>query len=228
MNLWFQGGSFATIWSFGVAEEIKRRQIDVNFAGGYSAGAGVAAFLLTPRESCYEESHNALSKSKYGPYSGSVFGVGHLLMRQLHEAVLGDCLNFNKKLYDEKLWIPIRGLKSLTGTWRHSWRDYDDLIETFTSTTCIPGIHGEFSQCYYDDFGSRRGPTIDGGLFSMNPPKHWDKSDTLVISPWGNGDLNMKPAAKLLDFAFPKQENLKIHFSLGMRQAREYFDNINI
>lgn len=225
MNLWFHGGGFATIWSFGVAEEIKRLGIKTEFVGGYSAGAMVASYLLSPNEVQNDIIEKVCLGNKYSPYKDKfcMFGKAHILMKHLQETLLGDPLEFRKNIYDKKLYIPIRGLKCLSGTWRNSWRDYDDLVETCVSSSCIPGIHGEFSTCYYDDAGSRRGPTIDGGFFSLNPPKCWDKKETLVVSPWGNGDINMKPAAKLTDLAFPKYENLKTHFNLGISQCREYF-----
>lgn len=230
MNVWFQGGGFASIWSYGVAEEIKRRGISINFTGGYSAGSSVAAYLITPRELHSDIVEKICLESRWSPYRGKLcmLGKAHLLMNHLHEVILGHPLDFRKDLYDKKLWVPIRGLKSLRGSWRNSWRDYDDLIETFVSTTCFPGMHGELSPCYYDDTGSRRGPTIDGGLFSLTPPKVWDKKSTIVVSPWGTGDLNMNPCAKLSDLAFPKKVNLKTHFNLGVQQAHEYFDKANI
>lgn len=224
MNLWFQGGGFASIWAFGFADEVKRLGIKTNFVGGYSAGIGPAIYLIN-QEELHDIAVNICWNDKFSPYRGKfcIFGNAHILMKNLFESILDHPSSFDCNDYNGKLWVPIRGLKSLTGTWRNSWRDYDDLLETSISTTCIPGIHGEFSTCYYDDAGSRRGPTIDGGFFSLNPPKCWDKKETLVVSPWGNGDINMKPTAKLTDLAFPKYENLKIHFNLGIEQAREYF-----
>jgi hypothetical protein len=230
-NIWFQGGGFATIWSYGVAEEIKRRGISVNFAGGYSAGAGVAAYLLTQRNDLHVDIvEKVCLKNKWSPYIGrfNMFGNGHLLMKHLHEVIVGDPLEFNKNFYDKKLWVPIRGLNSFNGSWRNSWRDYDDLIETFVSTTCLLGIHGELSKCYYHDSGDRRGLSIDGGLFSTKPPKMWNKKNTIIVSPWGTGDLNMNPSTKLSDIVFPTKENLKTHFNMGMQQASEYFNKVNI
>jgi hypothetical protein len=224
-NIWFQGGGFATIWAYGVAEELKRSGIKIKCAGGYSAGASVASYLLTPRELHSVIVEKVCMENKWSPYRSTFGMLGHAgeLMKNLHEVILGDPLEFTPESYNGKLWVPIRGLSSLRGSWRNSWRDYDDLIETFVSTTCFPGMHGEFPTCYYDDVGHRRGKAIDGGLFSLTPPPSWCKKSTIIVSPWGSGDLNMHPPARILDIAFPSRSNLKIHFNLGMKQAREYF-----
>jgi len=224
MNLWFQGGGFASIWSFGVAEEIKRLGIKTDFVGGYSAGAAVAMYVIN-QEELHDEVRSICLNNKFSPYRGKfcMLGNAHILMKDLFERTIGNIHDFNVASYNKKLWVPVRGLKSLRGSWRNSWRDYDDLLETGIAATCIPGIHGEFPTCYYDDVGQRRGPTIDGGAFSFTHPKVWDKKNTVIVSPWGTGTLNMTPTAKISDLAFPKLENLKIHFNLGIEQAREYF-----
>lgn len=224
MNIWFHGGAYACVWSFGFATEVKRLGIKTNFVGGYSAGALVAAYMLN-LEHCEIRANNSMIKYTCSPFN-NIFGIfsSHInIVPMVEEGSIYHPSFFNASHFNGKLWIPIRGIKSLTGTWRNSWRDYDDLSECLQATTCIPIFYRKLTTCYYDDAGSRRGPTIDGGLFSFNPPKCWDKKETLVVSPWGNGDINMKPTAKLTDLAFPKYENLKIHFNLGIEQAREYF-----
>ena len=225
VNIWFHGGGFASIWSYGVAEAIKRQSVPINFIGGYSAGAGVAAYAITPRDIHSDIVTKVCLANKYSPYMSKfgMIGKAHLLMKHLHEVILGDPLEFNSEIYNKKLWIPIKYLKRINGSWRNSWRDYDDLIDTFVSTTCFPGMHGQFPVCYYDDVGFKKGPTIDGGLFSLKPPKKWNKKDTIIVSPWGKGNLNMTPKAKVSDIAFPNKENLKIHFNLGLEQGLKYF-----
>lgn len=229
LNIWFQGGGFACIWSFGVAEQIKRMGMQINAAGGYSAGAGVAIYLLNPND-VHDCTVDICLNNLFSPYRSNfgMMGNTHILMKHLFESVMGYHLDCDLNAYNKRLWIPIRGLKTFKGTWRNSWRDYDDLLETGISTTCIPGMHGELSHCYYEDYNSERGPTIDGGTFSISPPQHWEKNNTVIVSPWGSGDLNMHPKASISDIAFPKKVNLKNHFNLGMEQAREYFDKANI
>ena len=225
MNLWFQGGGYACIWSFGFATELKRLGIKTNLVGGYSSGAVNAAYLCNTDSSCESRATWSMIRPTTSPFKKTfgIFSSRDNVIPMVEDVAIGHPSFFNPSHYNGKLWVPIREVKSLTGTWRNSWRDYDDLSETLQATSCIPIFFKKLVTCHYDDSGPRRGPTIDGGFFSLNPPKCWDKKETLVVSPWGNGDINMKPAAKLTDLAFPKYENIKIHFNLGISHCREYF-----
>lgn len=55
---------------------------------------------------------------------------------------------------------------------------------------------------YYDNVGDVRGPTIDGAIFSKTFPKQWNKSDTLRISTWGSGDINLSDMVGFLIYFF--------------------------
>ena len=223
MNVWFQGGGYACIWSFGVAQSFKEANAIFNRTGGYSAGAIVATYLCNP----YSDTKAAFDScfdGPYGPCKGRFAIIGHHQrnLAYMGEACIGNPLDWDPNIFKDKLWIPIRGLKSLRGTWRSQYRSYDDLIECLVSTGCIPLVSSEFSKCYYDNTGDRRGPTIDGGLFSFDPPLQWRGEETIVVSPWGTGDLNMDPAAKLVDIATPDLGTLKRYYELGLDQGKRF------
>jgi hypothetical protein len=228
-NIWFHGGGYACMWSFGVAQAFKESNITFNNIGGYSAGSLVATFMSNPNAnvkdvltSCYD--------SPYGPNKGrfTLLGKHQRNLAYMGENVVGNPLDWNNGAnFNNKLWIPIRGLKSLKGSWRYKYRSYDDLISCLVSTNCIPGVSGEFSNCYYDNDGDRYGPTIDGGLFSYNPPKSWI-SETIIVSPWGKGGLNMNPPAKLVDIAIPKYNTLKSYYENGFKEGLNYVNTYKL
>jgi hypothetical protein len=224
-NIWFQGGGYACIWSFGVAQSIKESKFNFSNVGGYSAGALVATFLCNPHTSV----ENCLDSCFDGPYGPkkSIFapiGRHQRNMTYMAEACAGHPHDWNCNFYNQKLWIPIRGLMSFTGSWRSQYRNYDDLVDVVVSSGCIPGMSGEFSSCYYQDNSEKRGPTIDGGLFSSTPPEFW-KGDTIIVSPWGSGDINMNPSARFLDVIIPRIDKLWMYYQLGVTQGRKFFSS---
>lgn len=228
-NIWFHGGGYACMWSFGVAQAFKELNIQFNNKGGYSAGALVATFMCN-ENSNVEQVFNSCFDGPYGPNKGrfNLLGKHERNLAYMGESAAGNPLDWNNgKNFNNKLWIPIKGLKQLNGTWRYQYRSYDDLIECLVSTGCIPGISGEFSKCYYNNTGDIRGPTIDGGLFSYNPPKNWT-DETIVVSPWGNGNLNMTPRARLIDIAIPEYKTLKKYYEDGLEQGLKYANNYKL
>ncbi len=227
MNIWFHGGGYACIWSFGVAQAFKKLNISVDNIGGYSAGALVATFLCNPH-SCVDLCLKSCYDGPYGPNKGriSLLGRHEKNMACMGNATAGNPLDWNLgHNFNGRLWIPIRGLKSFKGTWRTKYRSYDDLIECIVATGCIPGVSGEFSRCYYDDAGDRRGPSIDGGLFSLSPPAKW-VGKNIIVSPWGKGDLNMNPRASLKDIVSPSLSALEKYYALGLEQGQTYCRNL--
>ncbi len=223
INVWFHGGGYVCVWSFGVAEAFKAANIRFNFVGGYSSGSAIAIFLLGSNdvESCYK----SIIESPYGPLKGrfKLMGKHHINLKYVIESFLGEPAEFKPEKYNKKLWIPIQPLKISKGAWRNNYRDYDDIIDTSISSQCVPVFsHGEFTKCYYDDFKNERGPTIDGGIFSTTFPKCWDEQKTIVVSPWGNGDIVMSPRAKISDICFPRFDDIKKYRMLGQQQAIEY------
>lgn len=215
------------MWSFGVAHTFKQSNIKFDKIGGYSAGALVGSFMCNP-EADIKAVFKSCFDSPYGPNKGrfTLIGKHERNLTYMGEIASGNPLDWNNGTnFNNKLWIPIRGLKSLNGSWRYKYRSYDDLINCLVSTGCIPGISGEFSKCYYNNDGDKYGPTIDGGLFSFDPPKIWD-GKTLTISPWGKGDLNMKPRAKFVDIAIPSFSVLEKYYNLGIKQGKNFLNHI--
>jgi len=149
MNIWFHGGGYACIWSFGVAQAFKESNVVFENVGGYSAGALPAAFLCNPYSNV-KQCLDSCFDAPYGPSRGrfTLLGKHERNLAYMGEACVGNPLDWNAgKNFNNKLWIPIRGLKSLKGSWRSVYRSYDDLVECLVSTGCIPGISGEFSKC---------------------------------------------------------------------------------
>jgi len=224
-NIWFQGGGYACVWSFGVAQSFKDANLYFDCVGGYSAGTLVSAYFCNPKADG-EQTFNSCFDGPYGPAKGrfAIIGKHHRNLAYMGEACVGNPLDWDPKIFNNKLWIPIRGLKSIKGSWRSRYRSYDDIIECLVSTGCIP-IVSEFSKCYYDDFGDRRGPSVDGGLFSLHPPAHWE-GKTIIVSPWGKGDCNMNPSARLVDIVTPNYNVLKDYYKLGIEQGKSFLKNI--
>lgn len=223
INIWFQGGGYACLWSFGVAQAFKENNIKFNCVGGYSAGALMAAFICNKTVDSKKVLDSAFD-SPYGPNKGifSLIGKHERNLMYMAEACVGNPLDWNNgENFNNKIWIPIRGLKTINGSWRKKYRSYDDIIDCIVSTACIPGISGELSKCYYEDTGDKRDITIDGGIFSLNYPKEWINK-TIVVSPWGTGDLNMNPRAKFLDVALINKNKLNIYYNLGLQQGKEF------
>lgn len=226
MNIWFQGGGYACLWSFGVAQSFKDNNVNFNFTGGYSAGAIVSTFLCNPDVST-KDVLNSCIDGPYSPAKGRfvLFGRHERNLSYMGEACAGNPLDWHSgEYFNGKLWIPIRGLKSFRGTWRSKYRSYDDLIECIVSTGCIPLASGELSKCYYDDRGERRGPTVDGGFFTQQPPTAWS-GKTIIVSPWGTGDINMNPKANFQDIITPSSSILIKYYLLGIESGKEYLLN---
>ena len=213
------------MWSFGVAQAFKENGIEFNCVGGYSAGALIASFMCN-KNAKIKDVLNSAFDSPYGPNKGrfSLLGKHERNLAYMAEACVGNPFDWNNgENYNNKLWIPIRGLKTFKGTWRSCYRNYDDIIECLVSTGCIPLISGELSKCYYNDTGDKRDITIDGGLFSSTPPKCW-QNETIIISPWGAGDLNMNPSAKIIDIAAPSYNTLTDYYKIGLNQGLNYIN----
>ncbi len=67
-NIWFEGGGYACVWSFGVAEILKENNFDFNMVGGYSSGSMIAMWMLT--DSSPEYVFNSIYESPFGPKKG--------------------------------------------------------------------------------------------------------------------------------------------------------------
>ena len=227
MNIWFQGGGYACIWSFGVAQSFKEAHLTFTRTGGYSGGALVAAYSCNRNENTASALDSCFD-GPYGPAKGrfAVIGKHQRNLAYMGEACMGNPLDWDPDLFNDQLWIPIRGLRSLRGTWRSRYRSYDDAIECLVATGCLPIVSSEFSRCYYDNTGDRRGPTIDGGLFSWDPPTQWGDEKTIVVSPWGTGHFNMSPKAKLVDIVTPDYGVLKRYYELGLDQGSKFAKEI--
>ena len=227
LNFWFEGGGYACMWSFGFAHAVKQTNLPINCIGGASGGALVSIFLANPNNTV-EQVRRSVWEAPYSPAKGRfmVLGRHERNLAYMAEACLGSPIDFDPNVYAGKVWIPLRGLTCLSGTWRSRYRSYDDLIECIVATGCIPGMSGELSRCYLDDYGDRRGPNIDGGCFSYGKPKFWDPAMTLVVSPWGSGDLNMDPKPSWTDVACPAIDDLDRFFDLGYRQGQKFLSEL--
>lgn len=224
MNIWFDGGGFLCLWSLGVAEVLKSSNIKFNLCGGYSTGGGVAAYLLN-NEVNGDEVFKSVITMPYGATKPmfSLIGKHEINLKHLAECVLCDPISFKLEKYNDKLYLQIRPLKRLKGSWRNNFRDYDDITECLISTQCIPYLaSASCSICYYDNVGDVRGPTIDGAIFSKTFPKQWNKSDTLRISTWGSGDINLSGMGRVSDILFPNYDDLLRLRKLGNNQANEF------
>jgi len=82
-----------------------------------------------------------------------------------------------------------------------------------------------FQNVYHNNDDEKYGPTVDGGLFSFNPPKIWT-GETIAVSPWGEGNLNMNPTAKFLDIAIPSFSTLENYYKLGINQGKSFLKYI--
>ena len=227
LNFWFHGGGYACMWSFGVAHAIKQTSLAVNYIGGASAGALISIFLANPNNTT-AKARRSVWEAPYSPANGRFKVLGHheRNLDYMAAACLGSPLDFDPEVYNEKVWIPLRGLTSLSGTWRSRYRSYEDLLECVVATGCIPGVSGKLSRCYLDDYGDRRGPNIDGGFFSYGKPKFWAPASTIVVSPWGSGDLNMDPKPSWTDVACPAIEDLDRFFDLGYQQGQKFLASL--
>jgi hypothetical protein len=220
-NLWYGGAGFNCIWSFGVAYSFKKNNIPINYAGGYSSGSLTALYSLSKDSIEPEELINKIldpvtMKNFINRYKRN--------LQYITENILGSPYEFNLNTYNKKIWIPIRGLTEYKSLWRNNWRSYDDLVDTVLSTCCIPLFTGNFNYCYYDDYNDYRGPTIDGFLSSPFKPKFWDKNKTISISPYGLGDINMTPRAKLINIIYYKRDDLKETFYRGFEQGNKFIN----
>lgn len=221
MNVWFAGGGYACLWSFGFAASLRESGVKIKRTGGASAGGLVALFCISPTVDL-EKIVESVKDSPYSPYEGRFRAFGHheRNLAYMTESVLGCPHDFRADVYEGALWIPIRPIGSASGTWRSRWRSYDDMVDTIVSTGCIPGVSGRLAVTYLDDHGDRRGRTIDGGLYTNSPPKFWHPRDTVVVSPWGDGDFNMDPRPSRISIAAPNRRDMDEFFRTGVEAGK--------
>jgi hypothetical protein len=227
MNLWFEGGGWTCCWGFGVAEAFKQKNIKIDLVGAYSAGVYPAIYMLSDLDADY--SFSAIQSCPHGPTKGkfSLVGRHEKNLKHISEHMLGLPTEFKIEDFNNKLWIAIQPLERKQGCWRKIYRDYDDIVDCTISTQCIPFIsHGEITKCYYDDpgVGEKKGLTVDGGLFERNPPKEWKKEETVCISQWGNGDINMEPPPGIHEILFPNLNDLSLFRKRGFDQGIKYIN----
>lgn len=223
MNVWFAGGGYTCLWSFGFAYALREARFPIGRAGGASGGALVALFSVTPQADVGEV-RKAVRDAPYSPYGGRFRALGRheRNLAYMAEAILGSPLGFRAESLGGALWVPLRPLTGWSGTWRSRWRSYDDVVDTMVGTGCIPGVSGKLSEVYLDDFGERRGPVVDGGLFSNRPPAFWDPKETISVSPWGRGDVSMTPRPSWTDIACPSRGDMDRFFEMGVLDGEAF------
>jgi len=223
-NIWFEGGGYACVWSFGVAEILKENNFDFNMVGGYSAGSMIAMWMLT--DSSPEYVFNSIYESPFGPKKGmfKLLKKHEYNLQHMIECILGNPIDVDINSFNNKLWIPITSITPPFRIWRNKFRDYDDLVDCSISSQCIPFVSGKISKCFFNDSINYKTFAIDGGIIGKTPPKSWNKQNTIIVSPWGNGDINMKPSPKITDILFPNYDNLLHYKNIGRSQGLEFLN----
>lgn len=227
-NIWFEGGGYACAWSFGVAEVLKENNFLTDNVGGYSAGSMIAMWMLSNTNST--QVFDSIKESPFGPKKGifKLVGKHEYNLKYMIESVLGNATDVYMQQFNNKLWIPITSLTPPFPIWRTKFRDYDDLVDCSIASQCIPFIaNGKISKCFFNDSFNYKTYTIDGGIINRNPPKSWNKDNTLIISPWGNGHINMNPRPSIKNILFPDYNDLNDFRLLGRRQCLQFLNIYN-
>ena len=197
--------------------------------GGYSAGSMIAMWML--RDTNSDDVFNSICESPFGPKKGmfKLIGKHEYNLKYMIESLLGNPLDVYVEHFNNRLWIPITSLTPPFPIWRTTFRDYDDLVDCSIASQCIPIIaNGKISKCFFNNSINYKTYAIDGGVMSKTPPKSWNKNDTIIISPWGNGDINMTPQPKIKDILFPNYNDLNKFRLLGKAQGLEFINNYKL